>query len=76
LRRPGLVTGKAGQRREILVGASLAFLPQAQARLLEDVTPPVAAEVREARRLDRMLAPKVDEDGRTRGEKRKKEGGW
>jgi ribosome-associated heat shock protein Hsp15 len=57
------VTGKAGQRREILVrGLASRSLPRAQARLLyEDVTPPVAAEVREARRLDRMLAPKVDE---------------
>ena len=57
------VTGKAGQRREILVrGLASRSLPRAAARLLyEDVTPPVAAEVREARRLDRMLAPKVDE---------------
>jgi ribosome-associated heat shock protein Hsp15 len=57
------VTGKAGQRREILVrGLASRSLPRAQARLLyEDVTPPVAAEVQEARRLDRMLAPKVDE---------------
>jgi ribosome-associated heat shock protein Hsp15 len=57
------VTGKAGQRREILVrGLASRSLPRAQARLLyEDVTPPVAAEVREARRLDRMLAPKFSE---------------
>jgi ribosome-associated heat shock protein Hsp15 len=57
------VTGRAGQRREILVrGLASRSLPRAQARLLyEDVTPPVAAEVREARRLDRMLAPKLSE---------------
>ena len=57
------VTGKAGHRREILVrGLASRSLPRAQARLLyEDVTPPVAAEVREARRLDRMLAPKLSE---------------
>src|ERR1700730_1537973 len=57
------VTGKAGQRREIVVrGLASRSVPRAQARTLyEDVTPPVAAEVREARRLDRMLAPKVDE---------------
>ena len=57
------VTGKAGQRREILVrGLASRSLPRAVARLLyEDVTPPVAAEVREARRLDRMLAPKLSE---------------
>jgi ribosome-associated heat shock protein Hsp15 len=73
------VTGKAGQRREILVrGLASRSLPRAQARLLyEDVTPPVAAEVREARRLDRMLAPKVDEgrpDKRERRERRKQKG--
>jgi ribosome-associated heat shock protein Hsp15 len=73
------VTGKAGQRREILVRALASrSLPKAQARLLyEDVTPPVAPEVREARRLDRMLAPKVDEgrpDKRERRERRKQKG--
>jgi ribosome-associated heat shock protein Hsp15 len=57
------VTAKAGQRREIVVrGLASRSVPRAQARTLyEDVTPPVAAEVREARRLDRMLAPKLSE---------------
>jgi ribosome-associated heat shock protein Hsp15 len=66
------ITGKAGQRREILVrGLASRSLPRAQARLLyEDVTPPVAAEVREARRLDRMLAPKVDEGRPDKRERR------
>ena len=60
---PARIPNKAGKRREILVrGLASRSLPRAAARLLyEDVTPPVAAEVREARRLDRMLAPKVDE---------------
>jgi len=57
------VTGRAGQRREILVrGLAARSVPRAQARTLyEDVTPPMPTEILEARRLDRMFAPKMDE---------------
>jgi ribosome-associated heat shock protein Hsp15 len=63
--RPGdrlVVSGRDGVRRELIVrGLAERSLPKAQARALyEDVTPAPAPEILEARRLDRMLAPRGD----------------
>jgi ribosome-associated heat shock protein Hsp15 len=63
--RPGdrvTITLRQGAPRELLVrGLALRSMPKAEARkLYEDVTPPVPAEIVEARRLDRMLAPMQD----------------
>ncbi len=57
------IAGRRGERRELVVrGLATRSIPKAQARALyEDVTPLVSPEVAEARRMDRMLAPKVDE---------------
>ncbi len=56
------VSGRDGARRELVVrGVAERSIPKAQARLLyEDVTPAPAPEVVEARRLDRLLAPRGD----------------
>src|SRR5512143_3536882 len=53
------VTMPGGRRRELVVrGLADRSIPRAQARALyEDVTPQESAEAREARRLDRMIAP-------------------
>ena len=61
--RPGdrlAITRAARPRREIIVrGLAERSIPKARARLLyEDVTPTASPEVLEARRLDRMLAPR------------------
>jgi ribosome-associated heat shock protein Hsp15 len=80
--RPGdrlTITRAEGLRREFLVKALAdRSIPRAQARLLyEDVTPPVAPEVAEARRLDRLLAPFRSEgrpDRRERRERRSRKG--
>lgn len=66
--RPGDRIGLAGEdgaRRELLVrGLAERSIPKAQARALyEDVTPSPAPAVLEARRLDRLLAPR-DRGGR------------
>ncbi len=63
------VSGRDGSRRELIVrGVAERSIPKAQARLLyEDVTPAPAPEVLEARRLDRLLAPR---DGGGRPDKR------
>ncbi|MEP6995077.1 MAG: S4 domain-containing protein [Acidobacteriota bacterium] len=68
--RVGL-SGRDGSRRELIVrGLAQHSLPKAQARkLYEDVTPAPPPEVAEARRLDRMLAPRED---RGRPEKRER----
>ena len=54
--------GDAGSRRELVVrGLADRSIPKARARLLyEDVTPAPAPEILEARRLDRLLAPRRD----------------
>jgi ribosome-associated heat shock protein Hsp15 len=54
------VTGREGTRRELVVrGLAQRSIPKSEARkLYEDITPPAAPEVAEARRLDRMLAPR------------------
>ena len=56
------LAGKDGSRRELVVrGLAERSIPKAAARALyEDVTPPPPAEVLEARRLDRLLAPRRD----------------
>jgi ribosome-associated heat shock protein Hsp15 len=63
--RPGDRIGLAGHdgsRRELVVrGLAERSIPKAAARALyEDVTPAPAPEVLEARRLDRLLAPRRD----------------
>jgi ribosome-associated heat shock protein Hsp15 len=73
------VTRGQGIRRELVVqGLADHSIPKAQARMLyEDVTPPARPEVAEARRLDRLLAPKADAgrpDRRQRRERRKQKG--
>ena len=69
------VSRAEGVRRELVVrGLADRSLPKAQARkLYEDVTPAPPPEVVEARRLDRLLAPKGDQrrpDKRERRERR------
>jgi ribosome-associated heat shock protein Hsp15 len=56
------VAGSEGSRRFLVVrGLAERSIPKAQARkLYEDVTPAPPPEVLEARRLDRMLAPRPD----------------
>jgi ribosome-associated heat shock protein Hsp15 len=73
------VTRAPGVRRELVVqGLADRSIPKAQARALyEDVTPLPRPEVAEARRLDRLLAPKADAgrpDRRERRERRKQKG--
>jgi ribosome-associated heat shock protein Hsp15 len=73
------VTRAPGVRRELVVqGLADHSVPKAQARALyEDVTPAPRPEVAEARRLDRLLAPKADAgrpDRRQRRERRKQKG--
>ena len=73
------VSGRDGTRRELIVRRlSERSIPKAEARkLYEDVTPAPAPEVLEARRLDRMLAPRGDvakPDKRERRERRKLKG--
>jgi ribosome-associated heat shock protein Hsp15 len=80
--RPGDRIGLAGadgSRRELLVrGLATRSIPRAEARkLYEDVTPPPSPEVVEARRLDRLLAPRKDAgrpDRRERRERRRLKG--
>ncbi len=62
--RPGdrVSLSRGDVRRELIVrGLAERSIPRVQARkLYEDVTPAPAPEVLEARRLDRMLAPRGD----------------
>lgn len=62
--RPGdrvSVTGRDGTRELVVRGVAEHSLPKAEARkLYEDVTPPLPPEMLEARRLDRLLAPRGD----------------
>ena len=60
--RPGdrlTITTRRGDPRELVVrGLADRSIAKAEARkLYEDVTPPAAPEILEARRLDRLLAP-------------------
>ena len=74
------ITSPGGRRRELVVrGIAARSIPKAQARTLyEDVTPPEPPEVAEAKRLDRMLAPKSDEGRPDRRERRarRERKGW
>ena len=56
------IAGRKGARRQLVVrGLADRSIPKAQARkLYEDVTPAVPADVAEARRLDRLMAPEVE----------------
>jgi len=73
------LSGADGTRRELVVrGLAGRSVPKAEARkLYEDVTPPPPPEVLEARRLDRMLAPRKASgrpDRRERRERRRLKG--
>ncbi|MBC8646989.1 MAG: RNA-binding S4 domain-containing protein [Thermoanaerobaculia bacterium] len=73
------ITTAGGDRRDLVVrGVAERSIPRARARTLyEDVTPPVAPEIREARRLDRLLAPQEAAgrpDRRDRRERRRRKG--
>jgi ribosome-associated heat shock protein Hsp15 len=75
--RPGdrlTITTRRGDPRVIIVRALAdRSIPKAAARkLYEDVTPPVPAEIAEARRLDRMLAPRDDTGRPDRDERRER----
>lgn len=80
--RPGdrvAFPGPAGARRELVVRRVAArSIPKVEARkLYEDVTPPPPPEVLEARRLDRLLAPRNEPgrpDRRERRERRRRKG--
>lgn len=73
------LSGPDGTRRELVVrGLAARSIPKAEARrLYEDVTPAPSPEVLEARRLDRLLAPRGDAgrpDRRERRERRRLKG--
>jgi ribosome-associated heat shock protein Hsp15 len=75
--RPGdrlTITTRRGDPRVIIVRALAdRSIPKAAARkLYEDVTPAVPAEIAEARRLDRMLAPRDDTGRPDRDERRER----
>ena len=74
------VTMPGGRRRELVVrGLADRSIPKAQARgLYQEVTPPEAPEVLEARRLDRMIAPSSTEGKPDRRERRarRERKGW
>lgn len=71
------VTMPGGPRRELVVrGLADRSIPRAQARTLyEDVTPQESANAREARRLDRMIAPQADR-GRPGKRERRERARW
>jgi ribosome-associated heat shock protein Hsp15 len=74
-----VLPGPGGTRRELVVrGLAARSIPKAEARkLYEDVTPPPSPEVAEARRLDRLLAPRGEigrPDRRERRERRRLKG--
>jgi len=66
------ITNPRGDHRILVVrGIASRSIPKAQARLLyEDATPPLSPEVAEARRLDRMLAPRPEAGKPERRERR------
>jgi ribosome-associated heat shock protein Hsp15 len=80
--RPGdrvsITTGR-GDRRDLIVKALASrSIPRAQARgLYEDVTPPLSPQGQEARRLDRLMAPRANPgrpERRERRERRRRKG--
>ncbi len=71
--RVGITTARGGRRELLVKAVATRSIPRAHARLLyEDVTPPVPEEVSEARRLDRMLAPKETAGRPGRDERRQR----
>ncbi len=65
------ITTRGGPRRLVVRGLADRSIPKAEARrLYEDVTPPLAPEVLEARRLDRLLAPALEAGKPDRRERR------
>jgi ribosome-associated heat shock protein Hsp15 len=75
--RPGdriAVSGREGARRLLVVrGLAEHSIPKAQAReLYEDVTPALPPEILDARRLDRLLAPRGDRGRPDRNERRER----
>lgn len=75
-----VITTPTGRRRELVIrGLADRSIPRAQARLLyDDVTPPESSEALEARRLDRMIAPEIDQGRPDRRERRarRERKGW
>ena len=67
-----ILTRAEGVRRELVVrGLADRSIPKSEARkLYEDVTPPVPLDVAEARRLDRLLAPRADRERPDKRERR------
>ena len=58
------ITFPRGRRTFLVKGLAERHVPKAAARALyEETTPPLAPEVLEARRLERLLAPRRDERG-------------
>ena len=75
--RPGdrlTISGSEGRRRELVVrGLAERSIPKAQARqLYEDVTPPPSPEVVEARRLERLIAPRREDARPGRDDRRER----
>lgn len=75
------ITFKRDRRTFVVKGLAERSIPKALARLLyEETTPPLPPEVLEARRLERLLAPRRDEKGGklTRKERRDRDKarGW
>jgi ribosome-associated heat shock protein Hsp15 len=78
--RPGdrlTITSSDGRRRELVVrGLAERSIPKAAARALyEDVTPAPSPEIVEARRLERLVAPRT-EDGRPGRDDRRERIRW
>jgi ribosome-associated heat shock protein Hsp15 len=58
------ITFSRGRRTFLVKALAERHVPKAAARALyEETTPPLAPEVLEARRLERLLAPRRDEKG-------------
>lgn len=75
------ITFRQDRRTFVVKNLAERHLPKAHARLLyEETTPPLAPEVLEARRLERLLAPRRDEKGgklsRKERRDREKARGW
>jgi ribosome-associated heat shock protein Hsp15 len=75
------ITFKRDRRTFVVKGLAERSIPKAQARLLyEETTPPLPPEILEARRLERLLAPRRDEKGGKLSKKerrdRNKARGW
>lgn len=69
-----VITASDGRRRELVVrGLAERSIPRAEARkLYEDVTPAPSAEVVEARRIERLIAPRDDSGRPDRDDRRRR----